>query len=100
MLNVSDRYAYVGLVDGAQTVGYGLVHKVSGSIAQVGAAPIHRGQGLEHIILHALATRTASATLVFVNVEQGDAIAGHLLAAGFTRYIGQFEMKYRFTPHP
>ncbi len=98
VLNVADRYAYVELklVDGAERsmVGYGLVHKESGNIAQLGIAQAYRNQGLEKIILYELGQRTASDKLVFLNVEQGDYLGTVLLDTGFERFGGQYEMEY------
>lgn len=97
VLNVIDRYAYVGIMDGDCCIGYGLVHTVSGNIAQIGVAAAHRNTGLEHVLMSELAQRTNSESLTFVNVEQGDYIEEKLRTAGFDRFIGQYEMIYAFS---
>jgi ribosomal protein S18 acetylase RimI-like enzyme len=92
VVNDLESFAYAAVVESGQVVGYGLVHKVSGHIPQIGIRSDYSDKGLEAIILAELAQRTESRTFTYLNIEQGSSLERSLVGLGFERFIGQYEM--------
>lgn len=90
--NVIADHAYVSLTSQGHVIAFGLVHRRTGNIPQLGVATPWRGKGLEAHIISALSEKTASRRLIVLNVEDKDALIEPLERIGFTNFTNQYEM--------
>lgn len=93
VLNNFDAYGFVGLQQGDNVIGYGLVHKVSGDILQLGLLQPWRNQGLEQVLLYELGKLTQGSRLTLLNIPEEDELARRLPEWGFDNFISQWEMQ-------
>jgi capsular polysaccharide biosynthesis protein len=80
-----------------EVMAYGIIHRESGSILQMGAHPAYRDDGelvaeiVEHLA-HAVGTRQ----LRIVNIEENSWLDRQFVASGWQNFINQYEMERRF----
>lgn len=79
---------------GEVLAGYGIVHRKTGSILQLGLHPEHRSTEVLEKIVARLCQHTESPVLKYLNVEENSLIESYLLDLGFRNAINQFEMAY------
>lgn len=77
-----------------QPVGYGVVHKVNGSVLQIGLEPMHQEVKKLELLVAQLASLTEASTLRYLNVEDGCELQPLLEQVGFQNSVNQFEMLY------
>jgi GNAT superfamily N-acetyltransferase len=74
--------------------GYGMVHRKTGSVLQLGLHPEHGSTEVLGKVVAGLCRHTGSTVLKYLNVEENSLIESHLLDLGFRNVINQFEMAY------
>lgn len=94
--NAAAHYEYVAVALQNEVIGYGLIHKISGDIPQIGIRNEGKDQGLEALIVANLVKRTQSERIAFLNVEENDYLEAKLVALGFRNFVNQYEMKLDF----
>lgn len=85
-------YAFTALLDAKGVVGYGLIHKVSGDVPQLGVLPAWRGKKVEPLLLAQLGRQCQSDRLTLLNVDEQDPLCLVLSELGFENFINQYEM--------
>lgn len=93
ILNGLSAFSYVALWDNGVPVAYGLIHKTSGDMPQLGVLKSHVGKGVELMLMNELKKRTNSERLYALNVDENGYMEERMLAAGFKTYVTQFEME-------
>lgn len=74
-------------------VGYGIIDKLSGNIAQIAVDKKFRRKGIGTSIMADLANNTESSTITLLNIDkQAKSILNFLEALGLNNYISQYEM--------
>ncbi|WP_425538095.1 GNAT family N-acetyltransferase [Microaceticoccus formicicus] len=74
-------------------VGYGIIDKLSGDIAQIAVDKKFRRKGIGTSIMADLANNTESSTITLLNIDkQAKSILNFLEALGLNNYISQYEM--------
>ena len=92
IVNSRENYEYVSLIKNYTTIAYGIIHKKSGSIPQIGILPVWHNRNIEFLIINELKNKTKSNKLTFLNIEKNDYLAGQLEKIGFKNIINQYEM--------
>jgi ribosomal protein S18 acetylase RimI-like enzyme len=85
-------YAFTALLDAKGVVGYGLIHKVSGDVPQLGVLPAWRGKKVEPLLLAQLGRQCQGDRLTLLNADEQDPLCGVLSELGFENFINQYEM--------
>lgn len=76
-----------------QTVGYGIIFKQTGSIAQIAVKPEYRKQGIGRAILNRLAQSSEAPSLSIINIDSRSAeTLNFLYNSGFENSLAQYEM--------
>ena len=83
--------------ENGEIIGYGIIHKESGKILQLGSKPGNKRKEIVSKILDQLYNSTKSKEIIFLNIEEGSWISEVLPESGFSNYINQFEMKYHLS---
>lgn len=84
--------------NGNVLAGYGIVHRKTGSILQLGLHPDHRSTEVLKKVITGLCQHTESAVLKYLNVEENSLIESYLTDLGFRNIINQYEMAYVVNP--
>jgi len=92
-----DAYHVVAMTRADEVMAYGIIHRESGSILQMGAHPAYRDDGelvatLAGHLAHAVGTRQ----LRIVNIEANSWLDRQFVACGWQNFINQYEMERRF----
>lgn len=94
ILRAQDEYAYAFVTDGALLLGYGVLHRASGSLAQIAVHPAFRRQRVGSSLVYALSTACQVSTLSAINADARDgALCAALGSWGFAEYARQYEME-------
>jgi len=76
-------------------IAYGIVHKQSGKILQIGIQASHRNLQTASDMIHKLSAATSAKKLVYLNVESGSEMETILEQLDFSQTVQQYEMEYR-----
>lgn len=87
-----DAYHVVALQHIDAVVAYGIVHRESGSILQMGVHPAHREAGLFAPLVEQLAQAVGTRQLRIVNIEADSWLDRQFIAHGWQNFVNQYEM--------
>lgn len=91
-----DAYHVVALMRDGVVAAYGIIHRESGSILQMGVHPAHRESGLLAPLVAQLAQAVETRQLRIVNIEADAWLDRQLVAHGWQNFVNQYEMELRF----
>lgn len=96
--NSREKYHIALVYDKDKSVlGYGIIHKGTGSILQIGSKPSVNRESTIIEILNKLYVEIPKEKYTYLNVEEGSWIGSVLKKCGFENNINQYEMKYCIT---
>jgi len=91
-----DAYHVVALMQADTVTAYGIIHRESGSVLQMGVHPAHRESGLLAPLVAQLAQAVETRQLRIVNIEANAWLDRQLVAHGWQNFVNQYEMEVRF----
>ena len=91
-----DEYHVVALMRADAVAAYGVIHRDSGSILQMGVHPAHREAGLFAPLVAQLAQAVGTSQLRIVNIEADSWLDQQFVAHGWQNFVNQYEMELRF----
>lgn len=90
---VEDSFGYTLVESEGTLIGYGIVDKVTGDIAQLAVDCHYRRRGVATAILKDLQSQTQGSCLTVINVDERDeTLNAFLKQMGFKLYVTQYEM--------
>jgi ribosomal protein S18 acetylase RimI-like enzyme len=93
--NDADAFYVVGMMQGDTVVGYGVIHRASGSILQMGVHPSHRDDTVCDALIAQLAQAVDTHQVRIVNIEADSWLDRQLVTLGWQNFINQYEMERR-----
>lgn len=87
-----DAYHVVAIQHIDAVVAYGIVHRESGSILQMGVHPAHREAGLFAPLVEQLAQAVGTRQLRIVNIEADSWLDRQFMTHGWQNFVNQYEM--------
>lgn len=93
--NDADAFYVVGMMQGNTVVGYGVIHRASGSILQMGVHPAHRDDAVCDALVAQLAQAVGTHQVRIVNIEADSWLDRQFVTAGWQNFINQYEMERR-----
>jgi len=94
--NSPDAYHVVGLMHGEVLAAYGVIHRDSGSILQMGVHPSQRTDTVFAELTHEMAAAVGTTALRIVNIEAESWLDQQFVAHGWQNFVSQYEMVKRF----
>jgi len=91
-----DAYHVVALNHTDAVVAYGIIHRESGSILQMGVHPAYREAGLFVPLVEQLAQAVGTRQLRMVNIEADSWLDRQFVAHGWQNFVNQYEMALVF----
>ncbi|MFC1853743.1 GNAT family N-acetyltransferase [candidate division CSSED10-310 bacterium] len=93
LLATPTSFACIQAQSDHQTIGYGIIERVTGDIPQLAVQKDHRQRGVGMLIINELAKKSSSNKITCLNVdEQARMTNNFLIHRGFQHYADQFEM--------
>ena len=87
-----DAYHVVALMRDDAVAAYGIIHRESGSILQMGVHPAQRESGLFAPLVEQLAQAVGTRQLRMVNIEADSWLDRQFVAHGWQNFVNQYEM--------
>ncbi len=95
--NKKDNHRILLIQDPNQKmIGYGIIHKESGNILQIGTIDHPNRKGLVERVFHSMTFAVPKESYSVLNIEEGSWLDGVLPSLGFTHFLSQFEMEFLF----
>ncbi len=91
-----DAHHVVALKHNDVVAAYGIIHRQSGSILQMGVHPVQREAGLFVSLVEQLAQAVGTRQLRIVNIEADSWLDRQFIAHGWQNFVNQYEMELRF----
>jgi ribosomal protein S18 acetylase RimI-like enzyme len=94
--HMPEAYHVVGLLRGEMLAAYGVIHRDSGSILQMGVHPSQRTAAVFAELTQHLAVAVGTTALRIVNIEADSWLDQQFVASGWQNFVSQYEMEKRF----
>jgi ribosomal protein S18 acetylase RimI-like enzyme len=94
--NDADAFYVVGMTRADTVVAYGVIHRASGSILQMGVHPAYRDDAVCDALVTQLAQAVGTQQVRIVNIEADSWLDQQLVASGWQNFVNQYEMQRRF----
>lgn len=91
-----DAYHVVALKHEDVVAAYGIIHRQSGSILQMGVHPAQHEAGLFVSLVEQLAQAVGTRQLRIVNIEADSWLDRQFIAHGWQNFVNQYEMEVRY----
>jgi ribosomal protein S18 acetylase RimI-like enzyme len=88
-----DAYHVGALMRDGVVAAYGIIHRESGSILQMGVHPAHREAGLFDVLVTQLVQAVGTRQLRIVNIEADSWLDRQFIAHGWQNFVNQYEME-------
>jgi ribosomal protein S18 acetylase RimI-like enzyme len=93
--NEADAFYVAGIVQRDTVLAYGIIHRASGSILQMGVHPAYRDDTVCDALVAQLAHAVGMQQVRIVNIEADSWLDRQFVASGWQNFINQYEMERR-----